>query len=149
MQINRTGVWLIGFFGLLGLAMCVGPPLLGAGAETSLIVGSTGAIFVLVAAGLAWYARHARAKAAHQDWIFQNGIKGSATILAVGNSHTTVNEMPLMKLKLDLDIPGVGRRSEVSRREVMPVFTANRMGAGLTLPAYVNPKDPADFVLVW
>ena len=121
---------------------------LGANAETSLILASTGAIFVLVAAGLGWYARHAQAKAAHQDWIFQNGIKGSATVLEVGNSHTTVNEMPLMKLKLELDIPGVGR-SEVSRREVMPVFTANRMDAGLVLPAYANPQDPADFVLVW
>jgi hypothetical protein len=148
MQINRTGILLIGFFGLLGLAMCIGPALFGANAETSLIVGSTGAIFVLVAAGLAWYARHARAKAAHQDWIFQNGIRGSATIVEVGNSHTTVNEMPLMKLKLALDIPGVGR-SEVTRREVMPVFTANRMDAGLVLPAYANPQDPADFVLVW
>ena len=148
MQINRTGIFLIGFFGLLGLAMCVGPVLAGAGGEASLILASTGAIFVLVAAGLAWYARHARAKAAHQDWIFQNGIKGSATILEVGNSHTTVNEMPLMKLKLELDIPGVGR-SEVSRRELMPVFIANRMDAGLTLPAYANPKDPAEFILVW
>lgn len=148
MQINRTGIWLIGFFALLGLAMCVGPVLLGVDAEASLILVSTGAIFVLVAAGLAWYARHARAMAAHQDWIFQNGIKGSATIVEVGNSHTTVNEMPLMKLKLDLDVPGVGR-SEVSRREVMPVFTANRMDVGLTLPAYANPEDPAEFVLVW
>jgi hypothetical protein len=148
MQINRTGYFLIALFGLLGLAMCIGPPLFGADLETSLILASTGAIFVLVAAGLGLYARHAKGKAAHQDWIFQNGIKGSATILAVGNSHTTVNEMPLMKLKLELDIPGVGR-SEVSRRELMPVFTANRMDAGLVLPAYANPKDPSEFVLVW
>lgn len=148
MQINRTGIWLIGFFALLGLAMCVGPVLAGVEAEASLILASTGAIFVLVAAGLGWYARHARAKAAHQDWIFGNGIKGSATILEVGNSNTTVNEMPLLKLKLELDIPGLGR-SEVSRREVMPVFTANRMDAGLALPAYANPQDPADFILVW
>jgi hypothetical protein len=148
MQINRTGYFLIALFGLLGLAMCVGPAAFGANLETSLIVASTGAIFVLVAAGLGLYARHAKAKAAHQDWIFQNGIKGSATILEVGNSHTTVNEMPLMKLKLELDIPGVGR-SEVSRRELMPVFIANRMGAGLTLPAYANPKDLAEFILVW
>jgi len=148
MQINRTGVGLIALFVLLGLAMCFGPALLGADLETSLIVGSTGAIFVLVGAGLALYARHAKGKAAHQDWIFQNGIKGSATILEVGNSHTTVNEMPLMKLKLELDVPGVGR-SQVTRREVMPVFTANRMDAGLVLPAYANPENPAEFVLVW
>jgi hypothetical protein len=54
-----------------------------------------------------------------------------------------VNEMPLMKLKLELDLPGVGRR------EVMPVFTANRMQPGLVLPAYANPEDPDDFILVW
>jgi len=148
MQINRTGIGLIGLFGLLGLALCLGPALLGADLETSLIVASTGAIFVLVAGGLALYGRYAKGKAAHQDWIFQNGIKGSATILEVGNSHTTVNEMPLMKLRLELDVPGVGR-SQVSRREVMPVFTANRMAAGLVLPAYANPQDPAEFVLVW
>ena len=125
-------------------------PVLGLGAdlETSLIVGSTGAIFVLVAAGLVLYARHAKAKAAHQDWIFRNGLEGSATILEVGNSHTTVNEMPLVKLKLDLDFPGAGRR-EATRREVMPVFTANRMAAGLVLPAYANPENPAEFILVW
>jgi hypothetical protein len=148
MQINRTGYFLVALFGLMGLAMCIGPVLFGVDLEASLILASTGAIFVLVAAGLGWYARHAKAKAAHQDWIFQNGIKGSATILEVGNSHTTVNEMPLMKLKLELDIPGVGRR-EVSRRELMPVFIANRMAAGLALPAYANPKDPAEFILVW
>jgi hypothetical protein len=44
-----------------------------------------------------------------------------------------------MKLKLALDIPSVGR-GEVSRREVMPVFTANRVDAGLTLSAYANPR---------
>jgi hypothetical protein len=148
MRINRTGIFLIALFGLLGLAMCAAPALFGADLETSLIVGSTGAIFVLVAAGLGLYARHAKAKAAHQDWIFRNGIKGSATILEVGNSHTTVNEMPLVKLKLGLDFPGVGR-DEVTRREVMPVFTASRMAAGLVLPAYANPENPAEFILVW
>lgn len=148
MQINRTGYFLIALFGGLGLAMCVGPPLFGANLETSLIIASTGFIFVLVAIGLGFYARHAKRKAAHNDWIFRNGIRGSATVVAVGNSHTTVNEMPLMKLQLQLDFPGAGSR-EVSRREVMPVFTANRMQAGLVLPAYANPRNPAEFILVW
>jgi hypothetical protein len=127
--------------------MCIGPAVLGANLETSLIVASTGAIFVLVAAGLALYARHSRRKAAHNDWIFRNGIKGSATVLYAG-SNATVNEMPLMKLRLDLDIPGVGVR-EVKKREVMPVFIANRMEPGLVLPAYANPENPDEFILVW
>ena len=148
MQINRTGIGLIAFFGLLGLAMCVVP---GAARRRRRSVADRR----LDRRDLGPRRRSAssgtratpEAKAAHQDWIFQNGIKGRATILEVG-SHATVNEMPVMKLKLDLDIPGVGR-SEVSRREVMPVFTAHRMEAGLVLPAYANPQDPADFVLVW
>lgn len=147
MQINRTGIWLIGFFGLAGLAMCLLPLALGADAELALIIGSTGAIWFLVAIGLVWYARHNQKKAAHQDWIFQNGIKGTATVLDAG-SHATVNELPLMKLRLELDIPGSDRR-EATRREVMPVFTANRMEQGLVLPAYANPQDPDDFILVW
>lgn len=147
MQINRTGYFLIALFAVLGLAMCIGPALLGADLETSLIVASTGAIFVLVAAGLGLYARHAKRKAAHHDWIFKQGIKGTATVLHAGSS-ATVNEMPLMKLRLDLAIPGTPRR-EVSRREVMPVFIANRMQPGLVLPAYANPQNPDDFILVW
>jgi len=147
MQINRTGIGLIAFFGVAGLAMCLVPLALGANAEVAGIIGLTGAIWFLVAMGLVWYARHSQKKAAHQDWIFQNGIKGTATVLSAG-SNATVNEMPLMKLKLDLDIPGVGR-SEVTRREVMPVFTANRMEQGLVLSAYANPEDPGDFILVW
>jgi len=147
MQINRTGVFLIGFFGIAGLALCVVPLLLGADAETALIVGSTGIIWFLVAMGLVWYALRSNKKAAHNDWIFRNGIKGSATVLYAG-SNATVNEMPLMKLRLDLDIPGVGVR-EVSKRETMPVFIANRMEPGLVLPAYANPQNPDEFILVW
>jgi hypothetical protein len=39
--------------------------------------------------------------------------------------------MPLMKLALELDI------------------AADRVAPGLVLPAYFNPEDPGDFVLVW
>ncbi|MDX6622548.1 MAG: hypothetical protein QOE75_480 [Solirubrobacterales bacterium] len=147
MQINRTGIFLIGFFGIAGLALCVVPALLGADAETALIVASTGFIWFLVAMGLVWFALRSNRKAAHDDWIFKNGIKGTATVLDAG-SNATVNDMPLMKLKLELDIPGVGVR-EVKRREVMPVFTANQMESGLVLPAYANPENPEEFILVW
>jgi len=102
---------------------------------------------VLVAAGLYWYARRQQRKAARNDWIFRQGLRGTATVLHAGSS-ATVNEMPLMSLRLDLDVPGHGAR-EVKRREIMPVFAASRMEAGLVLPVYVNPQDPSEFVLVW
>ena len=147
MQLNKVGIGLIAFFGLAGAAFAIVPLLIGIPWEVAGIFASIGVIWVLVAAGLYWYARHQKRKAAHQDWIFQQGLRGTATVLYAG-SHATVNEMPLMSLRLDLEVPGQGPR-EVKRREIMPVFAANRMQPGLTLPVYVNPGDPSDFILVW
>ena len=147
MQLNRVGIGLIAFFGLAGAAFAVVPIVIGVPGEVAGILASLGAIWVLVAAGLLWYARRQEKKAAHNDWIFRQGIRGTATVLDAG-SHATVNEMPLMSLRLDLEVPGFETR-EVKRREVMPVFAARRMAPGLTLPVYVNPQDPDEFVLVW
>lgn len=147
MQLNRTGIGLIAFFGLAGAAFAVVPILLGVPGEVAGILASIGVIWVLVAAGLYWYARRQEKKAAHNDWIFRQGLRGTATVLDAG-SYATVNEMPLMSLRLELAVPGHGTR-EVKRREIMPVFAASRMEAGLVLPVYANPQDPDEFVLVW
>jgi hypothetical protein len=147
MQLNKVGISLIAFFGLAGAAFAVVPILVGAPAEVAGILASIGVIWVLVAAGLYWYARRQKQKAAHNDWVFRQGLRGTATVLSA-SSHAEVNEMPLMSLRLQLDVPGQGTR-EVKRREIMPVFAASRMEPGLVLPVYVNPEDPGDFVLVW
>lgn len=147
MQLNRVGIGLIAFFGLAGAAFAIVPILAGVPGEVAAILASVGVIWVLVAAGLLWYARRQQRKAAHQDWVFRQGLRGTATVLAA-SSHAEVNEMPLMSLRLDLDLPGFGSR-EVKRREIMPVFAASRMEPGLVLPVYANPNDPDDFVLVW
>lgn len=147
MQLNKVGIGLIAFFGLAGAAFAVVPILIGVPGQVAGILASLGGIWVLVAAGLLWYARRQQRKAARNDRIFQQGLRGTATVLSAG-SHATVNEMPLMSLRLDLEVPGHGRR-EVKRREIMPVFAARRMEPGLTLPVYVDPRDPNEFILVW
>jgi hypothetical protein len=147
MQINRVGIGLIVFFGLFGLGMAVVPIAIGADAQVAAILASIGVIWVVVAGGLAWFAKRQKRKAAHQDWVFQNGLRGTATVVAA-SSNTTVNEMPLLKLELDLAVPGMGER-RVKRRELVSVFAARRFEPGLVLPVHVNPEDPDDFVLVW
>jgi hypothetical protein len=147
MQLNKVGISLIAFFGLAGAAFAVVPILAGAPGEVAAILASIGVIWVIVAAGLYWYARRQEKKAARNDWIFRQGLRGTATVLSAG-SGATVNEMPLMSLRLELEVPGHGSR-EVKRREIMPVFAASRMEPGLVLPVYVNPQDPGEFVLVW
>jgi hypothetical protein len=148
MQLNKVGIGLIAFFGLVGAAFAIAPILLGVPGEIAVIFASIGVIWVLVAGGLLWYARRQQGKAAHQDWIFQQGLRGTATVLYAGSS-ATVNEMPLMSLRLDVEVPGFGTQAEVKRQEIMPVFAATRMEPGLVLPVYANPEDPSDFILVW
>jgi hypothetical protein len=104
MQVNRVGIGLIAFFALAGLGLAVVALLVGASGQVAWILALLGGIWFLVAAGLALFARRQRAKAAHQDWVFQNGIRGTATVLEA-SSHATVNEMPVMKLQLD--VPGI------------------------------------------
>ncbi len=147
MQLNKVGIGLIAFFGLAGAAFAIVPILAGVPMEVAGILASVGVIWVLVAGGLLWYAKRQERKAAHQDWVFRQGLRGTATVLGA-SSHAEVNEMPLMSLRLELDLPGFGKR-EVKRREIMPVFAASRMEQGLVLPVYVNPEDADDFVLVW
>ncbi|MGN6202650.1 MAG: hypothetical protein ACTHNY_09620 [Solirubrobacterales bacterium] len=147
MQLNKIGIGVIAFFGLGGLAIAIVPFVLPIPAEVAIVLAPLGIIWALVAFGLGLYARHSQRKAAHQDWVFQQGIRGTATVLDAGSS-AKVNEMPLMSLRLELELPGTGRR-EVKRREVMPVFAALRMRPGLKLPVYVNPEDAEDFILVW
>lgn len=147
MQLNKVGIGLIAFFGLGGLAIAALPLVVAMPAEAVLTLVMVGGIWALVAFGLVLYAMRQQRKAAHNDWIFQQGLRGTATVLSAG-SNATVNEMPLMSLRLDLEVPGQGSR-EVKRREVMPVFAARRMEPGLTLPVYVNPRDPSEFILVW
>lgn len=147
MQLNKVGISLIAFFGVGGLAAAVSPLFISMPAEAVLTLVLLGGIWALVALGLVLYALQQQRKAAHNDWIFQQGLRGTATVLAAG-SHATVNEMPLMSLRLGLEVPGFAPR-EVKRREIMPVFAARRMQPGLTLPVYVNPEDESDLILVW
>jgi hypothetical protein len=136
MQINRVGWLLLAMFGIGGAVFALFGP-------TRLL----GIIWVLVAVGLGVFAWREARKARHQQWVFRTGLRTRATVLEASSS-ATVNEMPLMRLVLELDVPGHGA-SRVAQRLVMPVFCARRMQPGLVLPAYVNPTDPEDFVLVW
>jgi hypothetical protein len=148
MRLNRTGIGLIAFFLLAGLALVVVPTAVAGLSEAAGILASLGASWMIVALGLGVYAYRQKGRAEHQDLVFRTGVKGTATILAAPASRMEVNEMPVMRLELELDIPGQGRR-RVRKSETMPVFVATRMREGLVLPIYANPADPDDIVLVW
>ncbi|HEX2708411.1 MAG TPA: hypothetical protein VHM66_10440 [Solirubrobacterales bacterium] len=142
MQINRIGIGLVVSFGVAGLALIVAL----ISGEAGWILKPDGAIWLVVALGMTYFTRRQQDKAAHRDWVFQNGLKGAATVVKA-SSHATVNGLPLISLVLDLKMPGLEDR-RVKRRLVMSVFAANRLEPGLVLPVDVNPEDPDDLVLL-
>ena len=136
MQINRVGYFLLVLFGVGGAVFAIFPP-------TRLL----GVIWVLTVVGLIAYALQQRRKAGHDKWLVTNGLRGRATIVEAG-SHSTINDQPVMRFVLDLEVPGQAPH-RVGHKTVVAVFAAHRMQPGLVLPVFVNPGDPSDFVLQW
>ena len=141
MQINRTGYFLLAFFGIGGLIFTV---LEFTVFPTPILLGP---IWVLVTVGLGIYAIREARKGRHEQWLWKTGIRGKGTLVSA-RSGALINEQPLMTLELDLEVPGHQPR-RVSRRLIVSSFAAPLLQPGVVLPVYVNPADPDDLLIVW
>ena len=141
MQINRTGYWLLGFFFFGGLVFTI--------IEFTLLPFPIflGPIWMIVSTGLGIYAIRQARKGRHEQWLWKTGIRGRGTLLSA-SSGALINEQPLMKLELDLEVPGQQPR-RIERRLIVSEFAAPLMKPGVVLPVYVNPQDPEDILVVW
>ncbi len=145
MQVNRTGYFLFALFGLGGLAFMVAGILIGGDvAPTFLLLGG---IWVLVTLGLIVYAVRQNRQGRHDQWLWKTGIKGRGTLVSAGGS-VVINEQPLLKMVLDVEVPGMGPR-RIERKVIVSNFAAPLMRPGLVLPVYVNPSDPEDILIAW
>jgi hypothetical protein len=144
---NRTGYWLLALFGGGGLAMAlVG---LVVGGMASGILAMIGVIWFLVAGGLVLYNRQQGEKAEHHRWLYENGLAGTGTIVEA-SSGTTINDEPVMKLVLDVEIPGHPPR-RIHHKVLMSRFAAYRMQPGVVLPVHANPdpRKAGDVLVRW
>jgi hypothetical protein len=141
MQINRTGYFLLAFFFFGGLAFTI--------VEFTVLPFPIflGPIWMIVATGLGIYALNQRKQGQHDQWLWRNGIHGKGTLVSAG-SHMQINEQPVLKMVLDLEVPGSEPR-RVQRRVIVSNFAAPLMQPGLVLPVYVNPADPEDILIAW
>ena len=78
---------------------------------------------------------------------FRTGLRGTATIVS-GHSGAEINSQPLVTLAVDLDFPGRPRR-RYSKRMVISDFAVHHMHPGMVLPAYVDPAEPDEVLIVW
>jgi hypothetical protein len=145
MKLNRTGYWLIALFTALGLVFLLIGLLVGG--MVGGILAANGAIWLLVVLGLYLYARQQKGKGEHERWLFENGLRGTGTVVG-SSSNTTINDQPVLKLVLDVAIPGQPpRRAE--HKLLMSSFAAYRMRPGVVLPVHVNPQNPSDLLVRW
>lgn len=145
MQVNRTGYFLFALFGLGGLAFMIAGIVIG-GAVAPTFVG-LGAIWVLVTVGLIVYAIRQNKQGQHDQWLWRSGIKGKGRLVSAGG-HVEINEQPLLKMVLDIEVPGMEPR-RIERKVIVSNFAAPLMEPGLVLPVYVNPSDPEDILIAW
>ena len=144
MRFNRTGYWLLALFGLGGLIFFAVGLLVPA---TAFVLLPLGGAWMLATLGLVAYARQQSRKAKHELWLFQNGLRGTATLVG-SSSNVEVNGEPVMKLVLDLDVPG-GDPRRIEHKMLMSKFAAHRMTPGVVLPVHLNPRDPDDLLVRW
>jgi hypothetical protein len=144
-KLNRTGYLLIALFSALGIVMLVVGLFVSGTARGILILN--GVIWFAVVAGLYLYARQQKRKGEHERWLFQNGISGTGTVVD-WSSNATINDEPVVKLVLDVALPGQQPRRQ-TKRILMSRFAAHRMRPGVVLPVHANPQSPNDLLVRW
>lgn len=144
MRLNRLGAKIIAVFAAIGLAM-IGLAVAGApGAVVWWVMGVAYALGALIAIGVAI---RSRIRARHRRRLAAGGLRGHVTIVEA-STEMSINEQPVFDLVVDVDIAGQEPR-RVQRRLIVGSFAARRMRPGMVLPAYADPDDPDDLLIVW
>jgi len=151
MRLNRLGTKLIAVFLLVGLAMLVVAFVVAddgfVGGATALFLGLMGLAYVVASLIAIAIAINARRKTQRNRWLARNGLRGRATVVEA-SSEMSVNLQPLYRLVLDLEFPGQPPR-RVTRSTIIGSFAARRMKPGLVMPAYADPRDRDELLIVW
>lgn len=81
------------------------------------------------------------------DYFLKNGIPGTATILAANTTGTTINDMPQIELRLEIEAPGRDRYAITDKRCWNPLSLA-RLQKGAKLTVLVDPQRPKKIMFV-
>lgn len=135
------GTWIVLLApGVVALVIGVGNP--GARTDDGMSLRTFGFVWMLlqllilgaIAAFMSWQKRRAA-------YLRENGIPGTATVLAVETTGTTVNDMPRVELTLEIEASGRDRYTIRDRRCWNPLSLAG-LQRGARLPVRVDPQRP-------
>jgi len=108
---------------------------------TAAILGGVGILLVL-------WARSATKNYERAQALRQSGLAGTARVLSAEFTGTTMNEVPYMRMDLEVTIPG-RPPYQVEHKDYVPIGRQFMLGPHATIPVKVNPNDPTDLVIEW
>jgi hypothetical protein len=101
--------------------------------------GLTGGVLLAIDQWLAGRRRRA-------DRLRTAGMRGTATILSVSDSNVTINQNPMVNMRLRVNIAN-HPTYEVTKRQVISRLAVGQFVPGATLPVLVDPANPTDVVI--
>ena len=143
-----AGGWLI-YMGFIEIAMGVGSAV-----AESRAAGSGGGYFMAAVALLGTgvllliIGIIVTIKARKKRRIEQTGSPGHATVVALTQTGTYINQNPQFMFELDVNVPGMAQ-FRTTQRATVPMYLVQAVGPGAVLPVKVDPSDPSEVVIDW
>ena len=108
--------------------------------------GLLGAIFVVTGLAILAADRWLAGRRRRAERLRTAGMRGQATVLEVTDSNITVNNNPMIKVKMRVAIPSQPPY-EVSKRMVVSRLAVGQYMPGSVLPVLVDPAYPRDVMV--
>jgi len=77
---------------------------------------------------------------------YSNGIAGNATVTAISDTGTMVNNAPVMELDLQVTVPGK-EPYQVKHRQLVALSAIPNFQPGKTFPVHVDQQDPSKLTI--
>ena len=139
---SMTGKGIIGLVGVPLLLLIIGGGVILWVVVPEIYIGQiwvgVGVLLALVFGGLL-------RKSNETKRIAREGIPGTGRVLEMTETGTHVNKRPLIKVRLQVEAPGIAP-FEVSRRLVVPYTSLTALSSG-TIPVIVDRKDHSKVVV--
>ena len=78
--------------------------------------------------------------------VYSQGVAGSATVNALNDTGTMVNNAPIMELDLTVTVPG-REPYQVKHRQLVAFAAMGNFQPGKVFPVHVDQQDPTKIVI--
>lgn len=86
--------------------------------------------------------------AARHKVLVRRGVDAWAKVMVVEQTGTRVNDQPMLRLRMLVEVPGKPGYA-VLHREVVPQIRLAQLQPGVQLPVKVDPQDPRNMAIAW